>query len=189
MYPRLPITSSSGLLTLPPTSPGRSQRRGGPGSRAGLHVPEWGGTSALTSRSLPWAGGGERGIVSQPGRHGTRSSQETLCGRRRPALHSDLVLPWGPGLGESIWCTRGLVCLPQLSGLQAARAAGQRDLQCRTSPPPPTHPTPPPEAPSSPGPTAQRPALAPSPEKAGTRGWGEGSGGREGPRGRRIGPS
>lgn len=35
-----------------------------PWLRAGQHVPGWGETSALTSCSLPWAGVGERGIVS-----------------------------------------------------------------------------------------------------------------------------
>lgn len=102
---------SSGLLTLPPTSPGHRQGRGVPGSGADRHVPGLGGTSALTSRYRPRAGGDEGGTVSQPWRHSTPVSRERLCGRPSPA--------WGRAAGaRRAWFVRPNYYLSGLPELQ-----------------------------------------------------------------------
>lgn len=90
--------------------------RGGPDSRAGLHVPGWGGTSALTSSSQP--GGwteldGVKGALSpSPGRTALGSA---FVGGLWPLPAQPptemLSRPWGPrpSLGESSWSPHGPV--------------------------------------------------------------------------------
>lgn len=104
-----------------------------------------------------------------------------------PAPSSDAIPPRGPspGLGESSWCAQGLVCLPRFSGLQAACAAGHRDLQCRPLPL-----MPPPEPPSSPGPHSPGPSPGPRPPAQNPGRWrGGGGGGRRTGQGPAGGPS
>lgn len=100
-----------------------------PWLRAGQRVPGWGGTSALTSCSLPWAGVGERGIVSwaaQPSGFPAATLWVALAVIHPPSARAR------PGREPLVHT--GPACLPRLSGLPAARAAGQRDLQRRCLP-------------------------------------------------------
>lgn len=93
--------------------------KGGPDSRAGLHVPGWGGTSALTSSSQPrgWTKLDRvKGALSpSPGRTALRFPRSAFVGGLRPLSAQPptqmLSRAWGPRprLGESRWCTQGPV--------------------------------------------------------------------------------
>ena len=122
-------------------------------------------------------------LSPSPGGTALRFPRSDFVGGLRPstgpAPSSDALPPRrpSPGLGESRWCAQGLVCLPRFSGLQAACAAGRRDLQCRPLPRSllPLQAL-----------TAQDPAPAPRPERPEA---GVGGGRREGGRGAGQGPA
>lgn len=136
-----------------------------PWLRAGQHVPGRGGTSARTSRSLPRAGVGERGIVSR--RHSPPVPRSDFVGG--PKQWS--LRPRPGQAGGSRWCIRGRHVCPSDQVSRRPELQGSVTFSADASPS--TYPS---------GPAARRPAQAPGPDRPGARGPGGEGGLGEGPR-------